>query len=108
MIDKLKGLWPYLVAVLLFVVLSFAYFSPVLEGKKLPQMDNSHAIGMAKELIDHEKETGERAMWTNSMFGGMPSYQIRGDASKTCLVVSIELPAWGFPTILWLSYSYIC
>lgn len=97
MIDKLKGLWPYLVAVLLFVVLSFAYFSPVLEGKKLPQMDNSHAIGMAKELIDHEKETGERAMWTNSMFGGMPSYQIRGDASNNVFGRFNEASRLGLP-----------
>ncbi len=82
MFDKFKGYLPYLGAVLLFIVLSFAYFSPVLEGKKLPQLDNTHAKAMSKELSDYEKETGEKAMWTNSMFGGMPAYQIKGDSSK--------------------------
>jgi hypothetical protein len=82
MFDKIKGYLPYLGAVLLFIVLSFAYFSPVLEGKILPQLDNTHAKAMSKELNDYEQETGEKAMWTNSMFGGMPAYQIKGDSSK--------------------------
>jgi len=82
MTSYLKRIWPFTSAILLFIVLSFAYFSPALEGKELPQLDNSHAIGMSKELVDHEKNTGEKAMWTNSMFGGMPAYQIKSDASK--------------------------
>ncbi len=82
MFDKFKAYLPNLAAFLLFIVLSFVYFSPVLEGKKLPQLDNSHAIAMSKELVDYEKATGEKSMWTNSMFGGMPAYQIRGDSSK--------------------------
>jgi hypothetical protein len=44
-------------------------------------MDNTHAIGMAQELVELENETGEKAQWTNSMFGGMPAYQIKADAS---------------------------
>ncbi|MCU4162478.1 YfhO family protein [Carboxylicivirga caseinilyticus] len=82
MIDRIKALLPYLGAILIFIVLSVSYFTPVLEGKKLPQLDNSHAIGMSKELVDFEKQSGEKSMWTNSMFGGMPAYQIRGDSSK--------------------------
>jgi len=82
MFDKFKGVLPYLAAFLLFIALSFVYFTPVLEGKKLPQLDNSHAVAMSKELADYEKQTGEKAMWTNSMFGGMPAYQIKGDSSK--------------------------
>nr|WP_321406633.1 YfhO family protein [uncultured Carboxylicivirga sp.] len=82
MIDRIKALLPYLGAILIFIVLSVSYFTPILEGKKLPQLDNSHAIGMSKELVDFEKQTGEKSMWTNSMFGGMPAYQIRGDSSK--------------------------
>ncbi len=82
MIDKLKSSLPYIGTVLLFIVLSFAYFSPVLKNKTLPQMDNSHAIGMAQELKIFEKETGETSQWTNSAFSGMPAYQIKGDSSK--------------------------
>ncbi|TRX72479.1 YfhO family protein [Carboxylicivirga sp. M1479] len=82
MFDKIKGYLPYVAALLLFVVLSFAYFAPVLEGKKLPQLDNTHAKAMSQELVDHEQKTGEKALWTNSMFGGMPAYLIKGDSSK--------------------------
>ncbi|WP_227625596.1 YfhO family protein [Geofilum rubicundum] len=81
MMDKIKPLLPYLAAIAFFIVITLIYFSPVLEGKKLPQMDNTHAIGMAQELVELEDETGERAQWTNSMFGGMPAYQIKADAS---------------------------
>ena len=80
--DKIKALLPHLWALLLFVVISLAYFLPVLEGKELPQGDNSHAKGAAQELVEYEQQTGEKSMWTNSMFGGMPAYQIKADSSK--------------------------
>ncbi len=82
MINKLKSLLPYFGTLVLFIALSFTYFSPVLKNKELIQMDETHAIGMAKELRTFEAETGEKSQWTNSMFSGMPAYQIRGDASK--------------------------
>jgi hypothetical protein len=97
MLDRLKGYAPYLVALLLFIVLSFTYFMPVLEGKVLPQLDNSHAIGMSKELVDHEKLTGEKSMWTNSMFGGMPAYQIRGDSTKNIFSYLNRYTRMGLP-----------
>ncbi len=80
--DRLKALLPHLAALVVFVVISLAYFLPVLEGKELPQGDNSHAKGAAQELVQHEQVTGEKSMWTNSMFGGMPAYQIKADSSK--------------------------
>jgi hypothetical protein len=82
MIDKLKSTFPYLGTILFFVVISFLYFSPVLENKELPQMDDTHAIGMAQEVKVFEQEAGEKSQWTNSMFGGMPAYQIKGDSSR--------------------------
>ncbi|WP_430811706.1 MULTISPECIES: YfhO family protein [unclassified Carboxylicivirga] len=97
MFDKLKGYIPYLGAFVLFIILSFVYFSPVLEGKKLPQLDNTHAKAMSKELKDHEQETGRRAMWTNSMFGGMPAYQIKGDASKNIFSYLNKATRLGLP-----------
>ncbi|MBR8537450.1 YfhO family protein [Carboxylicivirga sediminis] len=97
MFDKLKGYLPYLGAVLLFIVLSFVYFSPVLEGKQLPQLDNTHAKAMSKELNDYEKETGEKAMWTNSMFGGMPAYQIKSDSSKNIFSYLNRYTRLGLP-----------
>ncbi len=97
MFDKLKGYLPYLGTVLLFIVLSFVYFSPVLEGKQLPQLDNTHAKAMSKELNDYEKETGEKAMWTNSMFGGMPAYQIKSDSSKNIFSYLNRYTRLGLP-----------
>ncbi|MFC2089957.1 YfhO family protein [Bacteroidota bacterium] len=67
---------PYIVAVLFFIVLSFAYFSPLLEGKRMNQHDLKTFKGGAKEIADYREETGEEALWTNRMFVGMPAYLI--------------------------------
>lgn len=72
----IKKLIPFIVAIVLFVILSLAYMSPVLEGKKLSQGDIVRHTGMAKEIVDFREDTGEEALWTNSMFSGMPAYQI--------------------------------
>ena len=59
-----------------FVVLSLAYFSPVLQGKKIFQSDIMHYIGMAQQQKEFAEATGEETYWTNSAFGGMPTYQL--------------------------------
>ena len=71
-----KKLLPYLAAVVIFVVITLAYFTPLLEGKKIVQSDIIHFKGMSKEIADYRAKTGEEPLWTNSMFGGMPAYQI--------------------------------
>jgi len=71
-----KKLAPYLSALVIFVIISIVYFNPLLEGKKLKQEDITRFKGMSKELVDFREKTGEEALWTNSMFGGMPAYQI--------------------------------
>lgn len=67
---------PHLVAVIVFIVFSFAYFSPVLEGKQLLGHDTESWMFMAKETITHNEKHDDVTLWTNSMFGGMPNYQI--------------------------------
>ncbi len=74
--SSLNKLVPHIVAIVIMVILTFAYFHPLLEGKKLFQSDTAHWQGMSKEIQDYRKATGEEALWTNSMFGGMPAYQI--------------------------------
>lgn len=74
--DILKRVIPHLVAVAVFLALTLAYVSPVLEGKRIFQSDIMKHIGMSKEINDFREETGEEPLWTNSMFGGMPAYQI--------------------------------
>ncbi len=67
---------PYLTAVVLFLILSLAYFSDQMEGKVMKQSDTDTYRGMSKEIIDYREQTGEEPLWTNSMFGGMPAYLI--------------------------------
>ena len=79
---KLASYWPHALVLLGFAIMSLAYFSPVLKGKVLSQSDNIQATGAARELVNYEQQTGERAQWTDSMFGGMPAYQIKADSSS--------------------------
>ncbi len=67
---------PYVAAILIFLIITLAYFNPLLSGKKLRQDDIIRHKGMSKEIYDFRVKTGEEALWTNSMFGGMPAYQI--------------------------------
>ncbi len=71
-----KSVLNYVMPLFLFVVIAYAYFSPLMEGKSLTAHDISTYKGMSKELIDYRNETGKEALWTNSMFGGMPAYMI--------------------------------
>ncbi|WP_337045203.1 YfhO family protein [Emticicia sp. 17c] len=73
-----KKFAPNLLAIAGFVVISFLYASPLLQGKRLGLHDIQMASAAAKELNDFHKQTGEWAWWTNSMFGGMPSFMIVG------------------------------
>jgi hypothetical protein len=77
-----QALIPDFIAVAAFVALSFLFFSPVIEGKVMNQSDMTHVKGMTRELEQYKNQTGEIAMWTNSMFGGMPAYLIRGGVTN--------------------------
>lgn len=72
----LTKLTPHFIAVLLFTVISFIYFKPVLEGKQLLGHDSESWMCMAKETVDYNNSNDDVTLWTNSMFGGMPTYQI--------------------------------
>lgn len=71
-----KKALPYLAGIVIFILITMLYFSPLLEGKKLLQSDIVNFQGVSKEIVDYRNQTGEEALWTNSMFGGMPAYQI--------------------------------
>jgi hypothetical protein len=73
--DLAKAL-PHVIAIVLFLLLSYAYFPSILDGERLNQHDVKTFKGGAKEIIDYREETGEEALWTNRMFGGMPAYMI--------------------------------
>jgi len=73
---SIKKTVPYLIAFVIFTVVSVAYFSPVLEGKKIFQNDIKHFIGMAKEVNNFRAENKAEPYWTNAAFGGMPTYNL--------------------------------
>jgi len=74
--DLVKKLAPYFAAIFIFLAMTLTYFSPILEGKRLKQHDITMYKGMSKEITDFRKKSGEEPLWTNSMFGGMPAWQI--------------------------------
>ena len=67
---------PYFIAILAFILISIAYFSPILEGKKIFQNDIKHFTGMAKKINDFRAENNAEPYWTNAAFGGMPTYNL--------------------------------
>jgi hypothetical protein len=74
--EQLKSWMPHVVALVVFAVIGLTYFSPVLDGKRLKQGDIRQYKGMSKEIYDHRALFEEEPLWTNSMFSGMPAYQI--------------------------------
>ena len=73
---SLKQVFTHILIILGFIVVSLAYFNPVLSGKAIFQSDIMHYIGMSKQQTDFRNDTGEETYWTNSAFGGMPTYQL--------------------------------
>jgi len=78
MINKtgLRNIFINVGIIVFFIVLAYAYLFPLLEGKELKMGDLDHHLGISKELVDYRNETGDEAVWTNTMFGGMPGYMI--------------------------------
>ena len=74
--SNFKKYSPHLIAIGIFVLISFVYLAPVLNGKRIAMSDVSNHKGMAKESEDFYKATGKDALWTNAMFSGMPTFQI--------------------------------
>lgn len=66
-------------AFFLFIVIAAIYFKPALNGYDLKQHDIEQFYGMSREIVDYKSTEGQTPLWTNSMFGGMPSAQIHVD-----------------------------
>lgn len=108
-----RDVLPHAIAVLIFLFLTAVYFSPVLfQDKGLAQHDILQFKGGAKEIQDYRERTGEEALWTNSMFGGMPAYLIQtkfpGDWSGYIhKVLTFDLPALAGNIFITLVCAYI-
>ena len=102
-INNLKS---HALVVTLFALISFAYFSPLLEGKRIDGHDVKTWIGMSKEISDHREKTGEEALWTNSIFSGMPAYQISVKYSNLIKYIDKAI-SFGFPRPANLLFLYL-
>ena len=81
---SLKKYWLDIVAVVVFVVISFAYFMPAdLEGRVLYHNDSDAGRGLGREQKEYYQQTGEVTRWTNSAFSGMPTYQMSPSYKST-------------------------
>lgn len=73
-----KSLLPHLLAIIVFALVAIVYCKPALEGKVLQQSDVTQWKGMAQDALNYKEKYGTTPLWTNSMFGGMPTFQITG------------------------------
>lgn len=73
-----KSLLPHIIAVVIFAIVAIVYAKPALEGKVLQQSDITQWKGMAQDAFSFKEKYGNFPLWSNSMFGGMPGYQITG------------------------------
>lgn len=71
-----EKLTPHALILVIFVLLSVVMFWPILKGKTLPQNDVKQWKGSFEETRAYNDTAKTRTLWTNSMFGGQPTYQI--------------------------------
>ena len=97
--NSIKKFIPHLIAIGVFLLITIFYLSPVFfQGKELSQHDIKMWQGMSKEIIDWKAKTGHQPLWTNSMFSGMPAYQI-SMLTPANLIQYVNSILWlGLPT----------
>ena len=98
----LNKIWPDALAVILFIVIGFVYFiTPVSQGMVLSGSDHTGAIGSGRELAEYHQRTGEETRWTNSLFSGMPTYQMAPSYdSRSTLDTLRSIYELGLPTVV--------
>lgn len=85
-----KKIAPYLVAIVAFFAFALIYCAPLLDGKVLQAGDVNTWRGAAEELLEYKQNSGRQAWWTNSMFGGMPAFQVSGSTPANQLRAKCE------------------
>ena len=106
---SLKKCLPDILAVILFAVLAYAYFFPaVTEGRILYRHDSAASKGMGQEMSEYRQRTGETTRWTNTLFGGMPTYQMSPayDSGKVLDQVANAYHLW-LPDYVWYLFAYL-
>ena len=107
--NRFKKWLPDILAVLLFVVLSFAYFFPAdMEGRILYRHDSAAGAGFGQDASQYNKQTGEICRWTNSAFCGMPTYQSAPSYKSMDALhgVADAYHLW-LPDYVWYLFAYL-
>ena len=95
--EKYKKALGIAACILGFALITLVYFSPILEGKRIKQHDIEMHKGMSKEIADYRESTGEQTLWTNSMFGGMPAWNISVKSNSNLMKPLSQVMKAGFP-----------
>ena len=107
----MKKLLPHIIAIISFLVLTFAFLSPVFSGKDIFGGDTQSYMGMAQEANAYNETHDDQTLWTGSMFSGMPTYQIcmKDDNSIISLTDDVLriLPGPTYRVFLYLVGFYI-
>ena len=107
--NTLKKCLPDAIVIVIFAVISFAYFFvPVSQGKILFRHDSQASVGLGQELTQYEQRTSEVTRWTNSVFSGMPTYQISPSYNSTdgLSAVMSAYHLW-LPDYVWFIFAYL-
>ena len=104
---NLKTILPIVAALVIFIVLTFGYFTPLMKGKVIEQSDMMQNKGMSKEIVDFREKYNSEPLWTNSMFGGMPAYQIAIRYPSNLVTPIRNAFMLGFPTPANMVFSYL-
>lgn len=94
--ENKKVIWIAL-CIVAFALITLIYFSPIMQGKRLKQHDIEMYKGMSQEIVDFKAKTGEQSLWTNSMFGGMPAWNIGVPQNSNLMTYVNRTLALGFP-----------
>lgn len=103
-LQKNKNILSIVAAIIAFAAITLVYFNPILEGKRIKQHDIEMYRGMSKEITDYREATGEQTLWTNSMFGGMPAWNI-SVKNNSNLMGYMQLIMGGFPHPIWTVFA---
>jgi len=104
---NLKTALPIIAGIVIFIALTFAYFTPLTKGKVIVQSDMVQNKGMAKEINDFRDKYNSEPLWTNSMFGGMPAYQIAIRYPSNLITPLRNVFMLWFPTPANMVFTYL-
>lgn len=107
--SAVRNYWPDALMVVIFAIISFAYFYPAdIEGRILFRHDSAAARGLNHEISEFKDRTGETSRWTNALFCGMPTYQAAPSySSSSNLGAVMEAYHLWLPENVWFVFAYL-